>query len=259
MDKKRHVAIWLRMLAEKEIAAARSTNNLLKAQGAKIKAAYEKGGQLAAFQAIKQGETDWVKVLVALYSPSIQDFGDYINEILGVVKSKSRFSDKSRLWVSKQAYMKSRFVTDTTHEIVKRVIDKGVEQGLSEKEIAKDIKESFFSEISEHRARTIARTEVHNAASWGMQNGAEESGLNLVREWVAVMDERTREDHAEADGQKRGMDEPFDVGGESVDYPGDGSVENSINCRCTVSYEPIDTSFGGNENNEDDEDDFNSD
>jgi SPP1 gp7 family putative phage head morphogenesis protein len=246
MDKTRHVAIWLRMLAQKEIAAARSTNSLLKAQGNKIKNAYETGGQLAAFKAVQQGEQDWVRVFIAFYGATIQEFGDYIQEVLGVKKSavKSRFTDKSRQWVASQAYMKSRYVTKTTHEIVKGSIDKGIADGLSEVEIAKDIKSNFVGDSAANRARTIARTEVHNAASYGMQSGAEDTGLNLTREWVAVSDERTREDHADADGQVRGMDEPFDVGGEDLDYPGDGSPENSINCRCTVAYSPVDTSFG---------------
>ncbi len=64
-------------------------------------------------------------------------------------------------------------------------------------------------------------------------------------------DSKTREDHAEADGQEVGMDEPFDVGGEQLMYPGDpaGSAGNVINCRCTVIY----TSVQSMENSEDDE------
>lgn len=251
MDKNKHVAIWLRMLAAKEIGAARYSNNLLKAQGIKITNAYKEGGKLAAEKAVQQGQADWVKVFMAIYMPTLQAFNEYIKEILGVKKNKSRFTDKARQWVASQAYMKSRYVTATTHEIVKKVIDHGIENGLSEKEIASNLTDHFISGASESRARTIARTEVHNAASFGMQDGAEETGLQLTREWVAVMDDRTREDHADADGQTVGMDEPFQVGDESLDFPGDGSPENSINCRCTVAYNPIDTSFGGGSSEED--------
>ncbi len=256
MDKKRHVAIWLRMLAEKEISAARHTNRLLKNQGTQITTAYREGGQQAAFRAIAQGHQSWARLFVAIYSPTLQDFNEYIKEVLGVKKSKSRFTDKARQWVSSQAYMKSTYVTETTHAIVKQVIDYGIENGLGEKEIASNLKDHFVSDASESRARTIARTEVHNAASFGMQDGAEETGIGLTREWVAVNDERTREDHADADGQIVGMDEPFDVGGESLDYPGDGSAEQSINCRCTVAYNPTDSSFAGHE---EDTGDFSSD
>jgi hypothetical protein len=38
------------------------------------------------------------------------------------------------------------------------------------------------------------------------------------------------------------MDEPFEVDGELLDYPGDptGSAANVINCRCAVGYIVID-------------------
>jgi phage putative head morphogenesis protein, SPP1 gp7 family len=245
MDKRRHVAVWLRMLATKEIATARLANNLLKAQGTKITRAFKEGGQLAAFKAIKQTEAEWVRLFVATYSRTISDFREYLHEQLGVIKSKSRFTEYAKQWVATQAYLKSTYVTQTNHEIVKRVITAGVENGSSEVEIAKNIKDHFKSQAAIGRARTIARTEVHNAASFGMQNAAEESQLNLTREWVSVIDDRTREDHADADGQVRGMDEPFDIGGEAVDFPGDGSPENSINCRCTLVYNPANTNFAG--------------
>ncbi len=262
MQRDRHVAIWLRMLAEKEISAARSANNLLKAQGNKIKTAYQEGGQMAAFRAVAQGEEQWVRIFVAVYSLTIRTFREYILEQLGAKKSKSKFLDRATQWVSSQAYLKSRYVSATSHEIVKGVITHGLENGLPEREIANNLQDNFVGEVAANRARTIARTEVHNAASYGMQNGAEESGLALEREWVAVMDSRTREDHADADGQIRGMEEPFDIGGEDIDFPGDGSPENSINCRCTIAYNQPDTSFsdtgedGGDFSSDDSSGDF---
>lgn len=54
-------------------------------------------------------------------------------------------------------------------------------------------------------------------------------------------DERTREWHAAADGQVRDVNDPFDVGGEPLMFPGDrehGSAKNCIQCRCNVTYVP---------------------
>jgi uncharacterized protein with gpF-like domain len=64
----------------------------------------------------------------------------------------------------------------------------------------------------------------------------------MRREWIAASGERTRSSHNAADGQTVGMDEPFIIGGESLDYPGDpsGSADNVINCRCAVGYIVID-------------------
>jgi hypothetical protein len=54
--------------------------------------------------------------------------------------------------------------------------------------------------------------------------------------WVAVLDDHTREAHAEADGQEVGVGESFNVGGEWLEYPGDpaGSDENIMFCRCAA-------------------------
>ncbi len=54
--------------------------------------------------------------------------------------------------------------------------------------------------------------------------------------WSAIMDDATRETHAEADGQERDIQEPFEVGGSLLQYPGDASLgadlSEIINCRC---------------------------
>lgn len=93
---------------------------------------------------------------------------------------------------------------------------------------------------SEERAITTARTEVVSASNAGSMSGARVLGDYAPQRkvWIATLDPRTRDAHADADGQEVGLDEPFVVGGESLDYPGDpaGSPENVINCRCTVGY-----------------------
>lgn len=62
--------------------------------------------------------------------------------------------------------------------------------------------------------------------------------MAMSKRWEAVMDDKTRDAHAEADGQEVGLLEPFNVDGEELLYPGDpeGSPENIINCRCSVNY-----------------------
>ena len=64
---------------------------------------------------------------------------------------------------------------------------------------------------------------------------ATKMGIEMEREWVSALDARTRPEHAEADGQVVGVDEPFIVGGEKLMFPGDrsGSGWNIYNCRCT--------------------------
>ena len=94
------------------------------------------------------------------------------------------------------------------------------------------------------RARTIARTETHAAATAGTDFAAKtvqdiNPGITMMREWVAIEDSRTRQDHKDADGQVVGMDDPFTVGDSDLMRPGDpdGDPSEVINCRCCVAYQ----------------------
>lgn len=90
------------------------------------------------------------------------------------------------------------------------------------------------------RAETIARTESLGVLSEARHEATEQmldqTGIDrdsVKRRWAATMDDRTRDDHAETDGQERGMDEPFDMpDGSQLMYPGDpdGEPDQVINC-----------------------------
>jgi len=96
--------------------------------------------------------------------------------------------------------------------------------------------------VTEPRARVIARTESHgarntvNAASVRRAANAFGSADAFSRRWQAAEDARTRPTHVDADGQTVGLNEPFTVGGASLDFPGDpaGPPGEVINCRCTT-------------------------
>lgn len=97
-------------------------------------------------------------------------------------------------------------------------------------------------DVGVRRGDTIARTEIHGAAertSATTAGALQAAGIPLLKTWVATLDDRTRDAHADADGQQVRYDEPFDVDGEELDYPGDpaGSAENVVNCRCSVIYD----------------------
>ena len=89
----------------------------------------------------------------------------------------------------------------------------------------------------------IARTEIISASNKGSLDGAKDTGIPLKKEWLATMDNRTRDAHLIADGQKVLLDELFQVDGDALSYPGDftngASAGNVINCRCTQIYEPL--------------------
>lgn len=85
------------------------------------------------------------------------------------------------------------------------------------------------------RRELIARTETVAAANYGSAQLFERWGVTQ-KEWLTQMDGRQRESHGAANGQIRDMDQPFEVGGEPMDHPGDkaASIGNIANCRCTL-------------------------
>ena len=112
--------------------------------------------------------------------------------------------------------------------------------------IAKAIAKKIGGVNAISRAMTIARTETHKAANTTQYTKAEwaaqESGLKVEVEWIATNDGRVRDNHRHADGQKRPIGQPFNVGGEAMRYPSDprASAKNTINCRCVLGYDTID-------------------
>jgi len=128
-------------------------------------------------------------------------------------------------------------ISETTRSQIVAGIARGYAAGLGVADIARQIRD-VVPLRSESRAAMIARTETHGAANFGANEAARETGLNLRREWIAAEDARTRETHDAANGQIVGMDEPFDIGGALLMYPGDpdGPPEETINCRCAVGF-----------------------
>ena len=131
-------------------------------------------------------------------------------------------------------------VTDTTRDQIRRAVDHGLREGLGAAQLARYIRRTSDI-ISQSRALTIARTETSGAANAATINAADALDIEVVREWVAVEDGRTRPTHAAADGQQVGRGESFQVGGASLSQPGDpsGPAGEIINCRCGVALRNV--------------------
>lgn len=129
-------------------------------------------------------------------------------------------------------------ISDTTMLNIQNAIAEGIQAGLSEIEIA-DLISATAPEISASRARTIARTEAHRASNVTGFQTAKATGLEMQKVWVASGGSRTRTSHQEADGQKVGLDDYFNVGGKKLRFPADpsGGASETINCRCVLVYE----------------------
>jgi HK97 family phage portal protein len=153
----------------------------------------------------------------------------------------SIFTSKIISWLLNLSSTKVKQINDTTRTQLRQSLADGVEAGESIPQIAKRIDQLYLQDIIPNRSTVIARSEVVSSSNWASQTSAEGSGLALNKVWLATEDDRTRPAHAEADGQRVGMNEPFEVGGEKLMYPGDpdGSASNTISCRCTQYYERV--------------------
>ena len=136
--------------------------------------------------------------------------------------------------LERQAQRFAREVNATTWERLKAALAEGIEAGEGTDALAGRVREVMGARIASD-AETIARTETTPAWTTGNLEGWRQSGVVQGKEWLAALDERTRETHVAAHGQTVGLDEDFDVGGGSGQGPGliDDPAE-SINCRCVA-------------------------
>lgn len=119
---------------------------------------------------------------------------------------------------------------------VRAQIKFGVDAGESVAEIAERVRN--VAQVGTKQSLTIARTETHAAYEAGAYRQALFVGGG-TKTWLATNDGKTRETHRLADGQAVPVDEMFTVGASALRFPGDplGGPHESINCRCSVTYE----------------------
>lgn len=115
-------------------------------------------------------------------------------------------------------------------------VTRGIASGMMYSDIARNIREA--ASIPMKRAKTIARTEagrVQEQATFDAAKEAKAVGADVVKQWSAIRDSKTRDSHRKLDGQIREIDEPFEVNGHKGMHPHDfGRPEEDINCRCTM-------------------------
>ena len=141
---------------------------------------------------------------------------------------------------------KVKGISDTTRKRIQHEIAQGLAQEETIDQIVQRLDSLFLDSIIPNRSEVIARTEVISAANSASIFGARSTGLPLEKEWIATRDGRTREDHADADGQRVKLDDPFVVGGVEMDTPGtSGDPAEDCNCRCTQGYHVMDDTTGG--------------
>lgn len=134
---------------------------------------------------------------------------------------------------------------------IRNAITQGVLQGESIPKIAKRLQNVVG--MDHNAAVRNARTAMTGAQNAGRVRGykdAKSMGINVMQEWLATQDDRTRESHLALDGERIEIGGVFSNG---CEYPGDpgGPPEEVYNCRCTlIPYLPdydVDLRGGGEE------------
>ena len=116
-------------------------------------------------------------------------------------------------------------------------ISRGIAQGLSYQEIARNLKN--ITNVDYNKTLRIAKTEGHRIqqeATYNVQKRAIERGANVVKQWDSTLDGKTRPTHRVLDGQIVGVDEYFkSESGYKALYPGNfGIPSEDCNCRCCL-------------------------
>ena len=116
-------------------------------------------------------------------------------------------------------------------------ITQGILTGESIPKIADRLQN--VTDMNRNSAIRNARTAITGAENAGRVESyqyAESIGITLQKEWLATLDDRTRDEHRALDGQRADIDEPFVIDGEEIMYPGDPSAEGYLvyGCRCTM-------------------------
>lgn len=191
---------------------------------------------LVSFQVVANGGMDWLKDMTLKRMPI--GFSQRILEIM-------------ERYFTIDIINNSEEITATTKEFllnprIQQLFIEAYQRGDSIDEIVR-----MFP--LQPRARLIARTESVTAANKSALIVAKDTGLDLLKEWLATNDARTRDHHREMNGVKIPQDDYFSVKNDKgqvflMDAPGDRggtdgrlrtTADVCVNCRCVVIHEVI--------------------
>jgi len=136
--------------------------------------------------------------------------------------------------ISKGLYKRLGEDVSRLKKMIASDVSRGISTGMTFKQIAGQLKAK--TNIGYNNAVRIARTEGHRIQCQAGMDAcykAKEKGADVVKQWDATLDSRTRESHQAVDGQIRELDEKFSNG---LMFPGDpsGGAAEVINCRCAL-------------------------
>lgn len=160
----------------------------------------------------------------------------------------SMTNDAFNKWVERYGLLKATEINDTTKKDLlkklKLILAESIENEDSLSVRVDKLRkgaESVFEELSEARAYLIARTETAGSVNLGQVATYKAYGVQ-EKQWLATVDNRTRDTHLFMHEVRVPIDMAFDVprldgGNDTMQFPADASAsaENVCNCRCTIT------------------------
>lgn len=174
----------------------------------------------------------FTELALPFITESAKEAGQEALDLVGIGESFT-FTERIEKLLKKRAEFFAESVNDTTFEKLAKTIAEGLEAGEGIAKLTDRVK-AVYSEFSDYRAESIARTESTAANNEGFLEAYKQSKIVNSNEWISTPDKRTRHTHASQDGQIVEVGKKFSNG---LRYPGEasGRPEETVNCRCVIS------------------------
>jgi len=180
---------------------------------------------------------DAVKVTVRGYQPILPRIvtaggkrGERLARISGVFTLRD---PRAEGFLRRKEQKFARHINETTWNKLRTSMVEGMSMGEGSLKMSERVKE-LMANRSLYEVQRIARTEIEGAMNGGVDLAFKQSDVVETKIWIIAGDGKEREEHAAAADQEVPVDEPFIVGGETLEFPGDpaGSAWNVCECRC---------------------------
>jgi uncharacterized protein with gpF-like domain len=184
-------------------------------------------------------------LLESLYRTTANVFLDFvteeINKFMKQAEPLDEFWKEMNKWIAGTSLLRNAQLNNTTKNTIRMIIRNGIEDGLTNAEISKNIMDrGIYEKTQKFRATRIVRTETHTASSKSIRTAIGVTGIAQKKQWVHAGDSRVRSkpfNHRSSEIQD--FDKPYERSG--LMYPGDslGAAGDVVNCRCIEIYLPI--------------------
>lgn len=133
-------------------------------------------------------------------------------------------------------------VNETLIDLIYRTFQRAISEDWTVEEFTQMINHQI-DEFKPWKARLWSRTESTSIENWGQTEGYKQAEFVERKGWLSAFAPDSRQSHMNTDSQVVGLDDPFDVEGVKMMYPGDSSLgagpEDVCNCLCSTFPEVV--------------------